>query len=99
MSMLPALISAAVVYLGINNLMGRNQASIDKQITKKRNIPMFMEEADNEIFNPMNVGSRFEKYQPESNIEPDGPFGIERSERMSAEGSYWYDFGNVTDEY
>lgn len=99
METLAGLIIIGVVVVGVNNLVGLNKASISKQVLRKKNIPTFIEEQDNELFNPMNVGSRFEREQPYTGIENDGPFGITRSERISQPGTFWYDFGNVTTDY
>lgn len=99
MAMLAGLITAGVVFLGINNLMGLNRASLEKQIFEKENVPLFVVERDTELVNPINIGSKYEEQQPYSGIDYEGPFGLTQYERMSQPGTFWYDYGTVNNDY
>lgn len=97
--MIAGLVTAAAVFVGINNMMGLNTASFNKNLYRLENVPQFVTDSNTELFDPMNIGSRFNNQQPYTKNEKDGPFGVPRFERESQPGTHWYDFGSVTNEY
>lgn len=97
-SVMAGILLLGVAGVGINKLLCLNETSNEKNVIRNRDVPNFVTDLTDEIFNPMNTGSKFNELTPVSGMD-EGPFGITRVARKSNTDSTYYSYGSILDEY
>ena len=98
MSAIASVLLLAVAGVAITKLFDLNRMSDEKNVIRNRDVPNFVQEPDDELFNPMNTGSFFNKVAPICSVD-EGPFGLTRIGRKSNTDTTFYSWGSVLDDY